>query len=95
MDVEPIDNANCILIGKEADFVKAVIRVRAAAFRAVSHLSLYPDNPPFTHPVIRKSCALRPESLDHERGIHGSLQADPDGFGAGFAIALAAQETTQ
>jgi AAHS family 4-hydroxybenzoate transporter-like MFS transporter len=47
------------------------------------------------HPVIRKSCALRPESLDHEGGIHGSLQADPDGFGAGFAIALAAQKTAQ
>jgi polar amino acid transport system substrate-binding protein len=49
----------------------------------------------YEHPVIRKSCALRPESLDHEGGIHGSLQADPDGFGARFAIALAAQETAQ
>jgi hypothetical protein len=48
-----------------------------------------------THPVIQKSRVFGPESLDHERGIHGSLQTDPDGFGAGFAIALAAQETTE
>jgi hypothetical protein len=45
--------------------------------------------------VIQKSRVFGPESLDHERGIHGSLQTDPDGFGAGFAIALAAQETTE
>ncbi|MGA3251103.1 MAG: hypothetical protein ABSD12_23610 [Paraburkholderia sp.] len=65
MDVEPIDNANCILIGKEADFVKAVIRVRAAAFRAVSHLSLYPDNPPFT----ARAFNLSPDITPWRRGI--------------------------
>jgi len=35
------------------------------------------------------------QRLNHERGIHGPLHADPDGLGTGFAIAFASKEPAQ
>ena len=50
-------------------------------------------NGTLTHLVIHKSRIFHSKGLDCGGGIHGALKSDPEGFGTGFAIALATEET--